>query len=88
MKSLLLGILFSVSRFDIKAGVGCLYLPFESAVSTGDGDSWKAAFKSIGVTVEVETKGIAYREPIIEIFVDHIQNALFVIQVSDDALQP
>jgi len=45
----------------------------------GDGDSWKAAFESIGVTVEVETQGIGYRETIIDIFVDHIQDALSVI---------
>jgi sirohydrochlorin cobaltochelatase len=50
----------------------------------GDGDSWKAAFERIGVTVEVETRGIGYRESIIEIFAGHIREALSVIPVSDD----
>ncbi|MFH0995395.1 MAG: sirohydrochlorin cobaltochelatase [Pseudomonadota bacterium] len=51
----------------------------------GDEDSWKAAFESIGVTVEVETRGIGYRETIIDIFAHHIQEALSVIPVSGDA---
>lgn len=50
----------------------------------GDEDSWKAAFESIGVSVEIETRGIGYRETIIEIFADHIQEALSVIPTSDD----
>ena len=45
----------------------------------GETDSWANDFEKIGISVMVETKGIGYSMAIIDIFCDHIQEALDII---------
>lgn len=49
---------------------------------TGGPDSWKSVLENGGLAVAVETQGIGYRQPIVEIFADHIADALSTIPVS------
>ncbi len=42
-------------------------------------DSWAAAFQNAGLKVEVEPEGLGMRKEVVQIFVDHIREALDVI---------
>ncbi|MEW6657995.1 MAG: sirohydrochlorin cobaltochelatase [Thermodesulfobacteriota bacterium] len=46
-------------------------------------DSWRAAFEAAGLEVNVDPQGIGAREEIIQIFIEHIREALDVIPKSD-----
>jgi sirohydrochlorin cobaltochelatase len=46
---------------------------------TGPEDSWKTAFEASGIDVVLEADGMGNRDAIIDIFREHIQNALSVI---------
>lgn len=45
----------------------------------GEEDSWKRAFEDSGVKVEVDSIGIGYRDAVVDIFMDHIQDAMSAI---------
>ncbi|ACN13884.1 CbiK2 [Desulforapulum autotrophicum HRM2] len=49
----------------------------------GDEDSWKNAFNERDIAVTVTEKGVGYNPKIVDIFVDHIQQALDLIPGSD-----
>lgn len=51
----------------------------------GSGNSWKSAFEAQGLEVALEIEGLGARKPIIDLFGDHIQNALSVIPESATA---
>ncbi|MFZ5453860.1 MAG: sirohydrochlorin cobaltochelatase [Thermodesulfobacteriota bacterium] len=55
---------------------------FYEDLSEGE-DSWKAAFEEAGLEVNVEPQGIGVREEIIQIFIDHIGEALDIIPGSN-----
>ena len=45
----------------------------------GDEDSWKAAFQEAGLEVNVESAGIGMKRDVVQIFIDHIREALDII---------
>jgi sirohydrochlorin cobaltochelatase len=45
----------------------------------GDEDSWKAAFQTAGLEVNVESAGIGTKREVVQIFIDHIREALDII---------
>lgn len=45
----------------------------------GGKDSWKTAFEQEGISVTAETQGLGMNKNIIEIFIRHIEDALYVI---------
>jgi sirohydrochlorin cobaltochelatase len=45
----------------------------------GDEDSWKAAFQAAGLEVNVESAGIGTKREVVQIFIDHIREALDII---------
>jgi sirohydrochlorin cobaltochelatase len=45
----------------------------------GDEDSWQAAFQEAGLQVDVESAGIGTRRAVVQIFIDHIREALDII---------
>jgi sirohydrochlorin cobaltochelatase len=45
----------------------------------GDEDSWKAAFEAAGLEVHVESAGIGTKREVVQIFIDHIREALDII---------
>ena len=51
---------------------------FESDL-TGNKDSWQKAFEEQGVSVYVENRGLGFHEGIIELYCNHIKNALDII---------
>ncbi|MGD9973156.1 MAG: sirohydrochlorin cobaltochelatase [Desulfatirhabdiaceae bacterium] len=51
---------------------------------TGGPNSWQSVLENAGMTVKVETQGIGYRDQIVEIFADHIRDALSVIPESSE----
>jgi sirohydrochlorin cobaltochelatase len=53
---------------------------FEEDLAGGE-DSWKGAFQQAGMEVQIETQGLGMMKPIVEIFADHIRDALDVIPV-------
>lgn len=59
--------------FTLVAGVH-----FQEDIANSE-DSWKSAFEQAGVTVEVEAIGIGYKKGVVDIFMDHIQDALSAI---------
>lgn len=71
----------------IKCGVKKVYLvPFTLVAGVhfkediaGREESWKSAFEEAGLSVEIEQQGIGYQKAVIDIFMDHIQDALSVI---------
>lgn len=71
----------------IKCGVKKVYLvPFTLVAGVhfkediaGSEESWKSAFEDAGLSVEIEQQGIGYQKAVIDIFMDHIQDALSVI---------
>jgi sirohydrochlorin cobaltochelatase len=54
---------------------------FKEDLAGGD-DSWNAAFERAGLKVQIEEQGIGFKESIVEIFTDHIRDALDVIPVT------
>ncbi len=46
-------------------------------------DSWQAAFTGAGLEVTVTPRGIGLREAVVDIFIDHIREALDIIPASD-----
>lgn len=71
----------------VRSGVEKVYLvPFTLVAGVhfkediaGSEESWRAAFEEAGLTVEIESRGIGYQEAVVDIFMDHIQDALLVI---------
>ena len=47
------------------------------------GDSWQAAFTGAGLEVTVTPRGIGRSEAVVDIFIDHIREALDIIPGSD-----
>lgn len=45
----------------------------------GAGDSWRAAFEREGIPAVVENRGLLSRSGVVDIFIDHIRDALDVI---------
>ncbi len=45
----------------------------------GDGDSWKNAFNGKNIFVNIEKKGLGFNRKIIDVFADHIQDAIKII---------
>jgi sirohydrochlorin cobaltochelatase len=46
---------------------------------TGDKDSWKKAFNEKNIFVKIEKKGLGFNKDVIDIFINHIQDAIDVI---------
>ena len=55
----------------------------EEDLNGNDEDSWKNAFNKKDISVTVKKKGLGYNKTIVDIFVNHIQQALEVIPGSD-----
>ena len=53
----------------------------------GDEDSWKAAFEDAGLEVDVEPEGIGTKREVVQIFINHIREALDIIPGSAAAPQ-
>jgi sirohydrochlorin cobaltochelatase len=66
-----------LASFMLVAGVH-----FEEDLA-GDEDSWKRAFETPGVQVELKKDGLGLNPQIIEIFCRHIQAALDMITFGD-----
>lgn len=45
----------------------------------GNEDSWKSAFEAEGISVSAESKGLGFCKEIVQIFCDHIREAIAVI---------
>ena len=45
----------------------------------GDEDSWKSAFQDAGLSVTVEESGLGKHSGVVDIFIDHIRDALAII---------
>ncbi|MBF0376417.1 MAG: sirohydrochlorin cobaltochelatase [Desulfamplus sp.] len=71
----------------IKSGAKKVYLvPFTLVAGVhfkediaGSEDSWKSAFEDAGLSVEIEQQGIGYQDSVIDIFMEHIQEAFSII---------
>ena len=46
---------------------------------TGEKDSWEKAFNEKNIFVKVEKKGLGFNINVIDIFINHIQDAIDVI---------
>ena len=46
---------------------------------TGDKDSWEKAFNEKNIFVKIEKKGLGFNKDVIDIFINHIQDAIDVI---------
>ncbi len=56
---------------------------FPSVVADAVEDSWQAAFTGAGLEVTVTPRGIGLSEAVVDIFIDHLREALEIIPGSD-----